>query len=340
MLRGRGGCYKHTFYNISSFQCMEMTPSLACSSKCVFCWRHHTNPVAKSFQWEHDPPQFLVEGGISRHQQMIRAMRGVPGVIPARLEEAMTVKHCALSLVGEPIMYPEINKFLSLLHERHISSFLVTNAQFPEQMEQLVPVTQLYLSIDASTPEDLKKIDRPLHEDYWERMIACIKDLARKPFRTVFRLTLVEGYNTTHLKEYTDLIRLGNPHFVEVKGVTFCGAGGASDLTMQNVPYHHQVVAFCRGLCDLLPGYEIACEHEHSCCMLIAKTSFKVDGKWKTWIDYKKFFELVESGRTDFTALEYAMETPEWAVFDSKEHGFDPHEVRHKKGVPITGAGC
>ena len=37
MLRGRGGCYKHTFYGIKSYQCMEMTPSLACANKCVFC---------------------------------------------------------------------------------------------------------------------------------------------------------------------------------------------------------------------------------------------------------------------------------------------------------------
>jgi len=36
MLRGRGGCYKHTFYGITSYQCMEMTPSLACANKCVF----------------------------------------------------------------------------------------------------------------------------------------------------------------------------------------------------------------------------------------------------------------------------------------------------------------
>ena len=34
MLRGRGGCYKHTFYGISSYQCMESTPSLACANKC------------------------------------------------------------------------------------------------------------------------------------------------------------------------------------------------------------------------------------------------------------------------------------------------------------------
>ena len=46
----------------------------------------------------------------------------------------MTAKHCALSLVGEPIMYPDINRFLRLLHQRGISSFLVTNAQFPEEI--------------------------------------------------------------------------------------------------------------------------------------------------------------------------------------------------------------
>ena len=49
-LRGRGGCYKHTFYGISSYQCMEATPSLACANKCVFCWRHHKNPVGKTWR--------------------------------------------------------------------------------------------------------------------------------------------------------------------------------------------------------------------------------------------------------------------------------------------------
>lgn len=61
-------------------------------------------------------------------------MAGVPGVRPERFDEGMAVKHCALSLVGEPIMYPEINTFLKLLHRHHISSFLVTNAQFPEEI--------------------------------------------------------------------------------------------------------------------------------------------------------------------------------------------------------------
>ena len=51
MLRGRGGCYKHTFYGIASYQCMEATPSLACANKCVFCWRHHKNPVGTSWRY-------------------------------------------------------------------------------------------------------------------------------------------------------------------------------------------------------------------------------------------------------------------------------------------------
>ena len=33
---------------------------------------------------------------------------------------------------GEPIMYPKINEMVDLLHSKKISSFLVTNAQFPD----------------------------------------------------------------------------------------------------------------------------------------------------------------------------------------------------------------
>lgn len=38
MLRGRGGCYKHTFYGIASHQCMETTPSLACGTLTTDGW--------------------------------------------------------------------------------------------------------------------------------------------------------------------------------------------------------------------------------------------------------------------------------------------------------------
>ena len=39
---------------------------------------------------------------------------------------------------------------------------------------------------------------------------------------------------------------------------------------MRNVPWHEEVVSFVQQLADLLPEYEIASEHEHSNCILIA----------------------------------------------------------------------
>lgn len=58
---------------------MEATPSLACANKCVFCWRHHTNPVGKSWKWKMDDPLVIVDTAIDLHTKMIRQMKGVPG---------------------------------------------------------------------------------------------------------------------------------------------------------------------------------------------------------------------------------------------------------------------
>ncbi|QQP34838.1 Uncharacterized protein FKW44_022876, partial [Caligus rogercresseyi] len=208
MLRGRGGCYKHTFYGIESHRCMETTPSLACANKCVFCWRHHSNPVGTEWKWSMDPPDMILDGALENHYKMIKQMRG--------LAEGMDVQHCALSLVGEPIMYPEINTF-------RISSFLVTNAQFPDAIKNMDPCTQLYVSIDASTKDSLKKIDRPLFRDFWERFIESLKELAHKGQRTVYRMTLVKGFNVEELEDYAKLVALGRPDIIEIKGGTYCG---------------------------------------------------------------------------------------------------------------------
>uniref|UniRef100_A0A673BZU3 S-adenosyl-L-methionine-dependent tRNA 4-demethylwyosine synthase TYW1 n=1 Tax=Sphaeramia orbicularis TaxID=375764 RepID=A0A673BZU3_9TELE len=336
MLRGRGGCYKHTFYGIESHRCMETTPSLACANKCVFCWRHHTNPVGTEWRWKMDPPEKILQDSLEKHENMIRQFRGVPGVKPERYEEGLAVKHCALSLVGEPIMYPEINTFLRLLHSHRISSFLVTNAQFPQEIRSLVPVTQLYVSVDASTKDSLKKIDRPLFKDFWPRFQDSLRALGEKRQRTVYRLTLVKAWNVEEMQAYSELIALGQPDFIEVKGVTYCGESSASSLTMANVPWHQEVVAFVQQLADMLPQYEIACEHEHSNCLLIAHTKFKVDGEWWTWIDYERFQELVQvhedsGGQQSFSALDYVAKTPRWALFGAEEQGFDPNDTRFQR---------
>jgi tRNA wybutosine-synthesizing protein 1 len=341
-LRGRGSCYKYSFYGIKSHLCMETTPSLSCSNKCVFCWRHGTNPVGTTWRWKVDPPQEIFDGVKAGHYKKIKMMKGVPGVRAERFAEAMRIKHCALSLVGEPIFYPHINEFVGMLHAERISSFLVCNAQHPDQLAALGHVTQLYVSIDASNKESLRKIDRPLHRDFWERFQRCLDILREKRFmqRTVFRLTLVKGFNIDdEVEGYADLVEKGLPCFVEVKGVTYCGTSTSSSagLSMQNVPFYSEVSAFVVALNAALAKrgleYGIAAEHAHSCCVLLASTRFMKEGKWHTRIDYDKFFECLESG-DEFGPDDYVGdETPEWALWGNG--GFDPRDERvDRKGRP------
>ena len=334
--RGRGGCYKHTFYGISSMNCMEATPSLACANKCVFCWRHHKNPVGTSWKWEMDPADEIVREAVALHTNLIKQLKGVPGVTPETHKEAMTIKHCALSLVGEPIMYPQINELISELHARRISTFLVTNAQFPGCIRTLKPVTQLYVSVDAATPEVLQKTDRPLFADFWERYIESFRAISQVAQRTVYRLTLVKEYNMAEdaatVLDYARLVAIGNPDFIEIKAVTFCGSddNNKDNLTMKNVPWHEEVLKFSQALCEAVGSeYEIACEHKHSCSVLISLKKYKVDGIWHTWINYDKFADLALSGRADFTPEEYWAPTPDWAVYGAEERGFDPAQTRH-----------
>ncbi|KAA8651241.1 hypothetical protein EYZ11_009596 [Aspergillus tanneri] len=342
-LRGRGSCYKYSFYGIRSHLCMEATPSLSCSNKCIFCWRHGTNPVGTTWRWKVDSPELIFQGVKEGHYKKIKMMRGVPGVRAERFAEAMRIRHCALSLVGEPIFYPHINEFLDMLHTEHISSFLVCNAQHPDQLEALKRVTQLYVSIDASNRESLRKIDRPLHRDFWERFQRCLDILREKRHvqRTVFRLTLVKGFNVDdEVIGYANLVEKALPCFIEIKGVTYCGTStsAGAGLTMQNVPFYEEVTAFVVALNKELERrglqYGIAAEHAHSCCVLIASERFHVNGKWHSRIDYDRFFELLEKEKADGTSFspeDYMRETEEWAQWGNG--GFDPNDERvYKKG--------
>ncbi|TPX23119.1 hypothetical protein DIZ76_012441 [Coccidioides immitis] len=342
-LRGRGSCYKNSFYGIKSHLCMETTPSLSCSNKCVFCWRHGTNPVGTTWRWKVDPPELIFQGVKEGHYKKIKMMRGVPGVRAERFAEAMRIRHCALSLVGEPIFYPHINEFVSMLHSEHISSFLVCNAQHPDQLAALDRITQLYVSIDASNRDSLRKIDRPLHRDFWERFQRCLDIIREKTHvqRTVYRLTLVKGFNIDdEVVGYADLVERGLPCFVEIKGVTYCGTStsAGAGLTMQNVPFYEEVAAFAVALNDELNrrglGYGIGAEHSHSCCILLASRRFHVDGKWHTKINYERFFELLEREKAEgvsFTPEDYMSETDEWALWGNG--GFDPNDQRvYRKG--------
>ena len=124
------------------------------------------------------------------------------------------------------------------------------------------------------------------------------------------------------------------------QGVTFCGTSKGNSLTMQNVPWHSEVLQFSEEVVKRIrdQGYHIACEHEHSNCVLIAHERFRVDGVWHTWIDYPKFQKLygeyMESGgKKKFTAEDYHAATPTWALYGSVERGFNPGMTRFKRNA-------
>ncbi|CAK0820896.1 unnamed protein product [Prorocentrum cordatum] len=320
-LRGQGQCYKHTFYGINSHQCMEATPSLACANKCVFCWRNHKNPVATSWKFKEDDPEWIVQESVERHCELVAEAAASPHALPERVLEARTVRHTALSLVGEPVLYPQIEEYLAALHRRRISTFLVTNGQFPEQLRGLPQVTQLYVSVDAPDPEELKAVGRPLFRDYWERLRESLRILAEKGSRqrTVCRLTCLKGRNMEEdaYDGYAELIAASDCDFVEIKGATFAPVfeQDKSGLSRDSTPSHADVRSFARGLASRLPGYGLACEHEHSCAVLLAHRArfCGPGGRWRTWIDFDRFADASAEGR-QLDVEEFALETPDWAL--------------------------
>jgi tRNA wybutosine-synthesizing protein 1 len=249
-------------------------------------------------------------------------------------------------------MYPRIDEFLGELHRRKISTYLVTNGQHPQSIASIRPITQLYVSVDAPTPESLIAIDRPLFQDAWERLQQSLSMLKAKGQRTVARLTVVKGWNSDEIEGYAKLIALGHVSLVEVKGVTFCGKSDASNLNMSNTPWHHEVVELVRNLKyelrklreaePSIPEYDLACEHKHSVSVLLARVDqFAVDDpqsgkrRWRTWIDYEEFQELAARNTEDptftFEVKDYLADTPSWALFGAAEEGFDPTDSRHRK---------
>ncbi len=310
MIRGRGGCYKLKFYGIKSHQCLQMTTSMSCANRCIFCWRGYKAPVSKEWRWAIDDPEIILKESIAAHHALLVGFKGNEKANKQLYEQSTSVRHVALSLTGEPITYPRINELITAFHEREISTFLVTNATYPEQLRALTPVTQLYLSIDAPNKELLKKVDVPLFDDFWERQQASLDILRTRKERTCIRLTIIRGLNDTQPEAYAALIKQGDPDFIEVKGYMHVGAS-QKRLTRDHMPDHAEVLAFARRVAAQLPDWELVSEHQPSRVVMLAKKSFREDS-WHTWIDFQRFFALAKEGRVDAQA--YKRETPRTGI--------------------------
>lgn len=347
-LKGRGQCYKHAFYGIASHQCMEATPSMACANKCTFCWRSYANPVAMRWNFATDDPQRIVEESLEAHsRRFVRQVVSGGVARENRAREAEQVRHCALSLVGEPVLYPRIGELLADLHARRISTFVVTNGQFPAQLKELPRVTQLYVSVDAPGPEKLTEVGRPLFADAWQRLLTSLDALREHGLRgrrTVCRLTLCRKDMTPQAaRGYAELLRRAQPDFVEAKGVTPVpqfNQGGNSIADM--VPTHSEVRLFAEllqqelarasgaGSGGTVGAYGLACEHRHSCAVLLAREDkWRTDRRqWRTWIDFEAFFEMQgPASEEEGAELAWSAPTPAWALWDAPEAGLDPEDT-------------
>lgn len=292
-LRGKGGCYKFTFYGIRSHQCLQMTSSMFCASRCVFCWRGEKAPVTKDWYGPLDEPKAIIEGALDAQFRLLQGFRGSQNADKQRVKEMEDVRHVALSLTGEPITYPKLDELLDGFHKRRISTFLVTNAQYPDQIKRIRHVTQFYLSVDAPNKALLKAVDNPLFSDYWERNLKCLDVLATRPFRTCIRLTMIKGLNMCDAQGYADLISRGKPHFIELKGYMWLGSS-RERLKMENMPLMEDIEAFAQEVLRLLPDYCIRARHLPSRVILLTRKDFAK----KTFIDFDAFFTTVASGNS------------------------------------------
>ena len=302
MLRGNGGCYKYIFYGIRSHQCLQMTTSMFCASRCKFCWRGQKAPVSKEWYGEIDEPTPIINKSITAQLSLLEGFkgRGYEKANQKNISEMNNIRHVALSLTGEPITYPKLNEILGEFHKRRISTFLVTNAQYPEELKKIKNCTQLYLSIDAPNKELMKQIDRPLFPDFWERTLKSLDILKTRNYRTCIRLSLIKNENMIDLEGYANLITRGSPDVIELKSYVWVGAS-QNYYKPENMPFMDDVRTFAKNLANILPEYEISKEHIPSRVILLIKKSLNK----KRWINFPKFFDLVNS-KKKFTAEDYS----------------------------------
>jgi len=267
----KGFCYKQQFYGIASHRCLQMTPSLAwCTHKCVFCWRMTEYTLGTAIE-RFDDPDFIADESIRQHRVLISGFGGIPERINnKKMKEALNPNQAAISLVGEPMIYPAINGLLKAFHNRGFTTFVVSNGTFPERIASLKEMpTQLYVSLDAPDEKTYKKIDNPLIKDGWQRISQTLGLMRNIGTKTAIRLTLVRDWNMHGIDGYADLIRKAEPDFVEVKAYMFVG-GSRRRLSMGNMPSHEDVRGFSEQLAGAL-GYKVKDEKKDSRVVLLAK---------------------------------------------------------------------
>ncbi len=270
-LRDEGVCYKQEFYGIQCHRCLQMTPSVAsCPNRCVFCWRATDRTVSNDMEGSAlDEPEDILDGAIKAQRELLTGFKGFEGTNMKKWKEAQDPDQVAISLSGEPTAYPRIDEFIDLCNRRGMTTFLVTNGQFPEHLKGMTEPYQMYLSLDAPTKDLYRKLDAPLFKDFWERFEKTVEIMSTMGCRKAVRLTLVKGWNMSHVKEYARMIERIDPRFIEVKAYMHVGFS-KHRLERECMPMHQEVMDFSKLLEEEL-SYRITKENKSSRVVLLER---------------------------------------------------------------------
>lgn len=272
-IRGEGNCYKSKFYGISAHRCIQMTPSIFCNQSCIHCWRplEAFNIVGEEEPIIWDAPDEIVEDCIKEQNRLISGFKGSDKTNMAAFAEAAVPKHAAISLIGEPTLYPYLKDLIQEFHSRDMTTFVVTNGTNPEVLREIRPY-QLYISLNAPDEAVYRKVS---HAPYWPRINESLEEMKKLKGETrrVIRITCIEGLNMTNPAGYAELLARANPDFVEVKAYMHVGYS-RKRLSREAMPTHLRVKDFAHGIAEALTSsgytYTITDESEISRVILIS----------------------------------------------------------------------
>ncbi|AGN01178.1 tRNA-modifying enzyme [Salinarchaeum sp. Harcht-Bsk1] len=269
-LTGDGTCYKHAFYGIRSHRCIQMTPVVKCNERCVFCWRDHAGHAYELEGVEWDDPEAVVDASIELQRELLSGYKGNDNVPDDRFEEAVEPRHVAISLDGEPTLYPYLPELIEAFHDRGLTTFLVSNGTRPEVLAECDP-TQLYVSVDAPDRWTFDQTVKAVEDGAWEQLIDTMDVLAEKDeTRTVLRTTLVDGHNMRDPDWYAAFYQRADPDYVELKAYMHVGHSRGR-LDRSNMPEHEDVVAFTEDVMEHMPEHDVLKDRPPSRVTLISR---------------------------------------------------------------------
>ncbi len=274
-LLNQGTCYKQQFYGIESWRCLQLAPSLAhCTMRCLFCWRLQPGDldvVINEVQMDDwDDPRFLITEALAAQKRILSGYKMHPRVNAKRYQEALKPRHAAISLAGEPTLYPDLGELLREFHREHITTFLVSNGTVPCALKNLSEEpTQLYLSLCAPDENRFLQVCRPHINHAWEKLNKSLELLSTFSCPTVIRLTLTRYLNLVDAEQYVPLLQKAQPTYIEPKGYVYVGAS-RQRLAFDNMPSHNEIQDFGRQLSVSL-GYNILNESVPSRVLLLSK---------------------------------------------------------------------